>query len=362
MKKIIIAGGGTGGHIFPAIAIANALTAQNSRIQILFVGAKGKMEMEKIPQAGYKIEGINMAGLNRTSFIKNIALPWKLIKSFFQVRKIFQNFQPQAVVGVGGYSTFPVLRYAQAKGVPTFIHESNSFAGKANIMLAKKAAQVFVAAVGMEHFFPADKILITGNPVRQSIVQANVTKETALAFFKLNTASTTVLVLGGSLGASSINKVIAANLSVFQQNNLQLIWQTGNVEADAYKALSEPYKNIWCNQFINQMEYAYAAADVVISRAGAMAVTELCVVGKPVIFVPYPFAAEDHQTANAKSLVAKQAAILVADAEVEQKLFSTLLELTQNSQLQNWLKMNIAAMAVTNADEIIASEILKKIA
>ena len=231
-RRIIIAGGGTGGHIFPAIAIANALKKKDSSIDILFVGAKGKMEMEKVPQAGYKIEGLNIAGFNRSSLIKNVGLPFKLIKSFLQVRSIFKRFQPDAVVGVGAYSSFPVLRLAQAKGISSFIHESNSFAGKSNILLGKKATKVFVATDGMERFFPTNKIKITGNPVRPSITNvSSIVHQDALKFFGLNPGKKTLLVVGGSLGARSINEAIGKGLSELVNNNIQLIWQTGKTDA-----------------------------------------------------------------------------------------------------------------------------------
>lgn len=361
-KKIIIAGGGTGGHIFPAIAIANALKNIDNTIQVLFIGAKGKMEMEKVPQAGYEIKGLDIAGLNRSSLIKNIGLPFKLVKSFFQVRSIINTYQPDAVIGVGGYSTFPVLKYAQSKSIPTFIHESNSFAGKANIMLGKNATKIFVASNGMEKFFPAEKIMLTGNPVRKAIVDSKVTRSEAIKFFGLDETKQTVLAVGGSLGARSINEALATNLDAFADNNLQLIWQTGKITAAEYKAKATGKQNIWCNDFITQMEMAYAAADMVISRAGAMAVTELCIAGKPTVFVPFPLAAEDHQTVNAKYLVDKQAAILIKDSEAKDKLVTTVVELSQNGNLQNWLKLNIAALAITNADETIAKEIIQTIA
>lgn len=361
-RKIIIAGGGTGGHIFPAIAIANALKKGEPSIEILFVGAKGKMEMEKVPQAGYRIEGLDIAGFNRSSLIKNIGLPFKLVKSFFQVRTIINRFEPDAVIGVGGYSSFPVLRYAQAKGVPTFIHESNSFAGKSNILLGKKATRVFVATDGMQKFFPADKILITGNPVRPDIVNvSSIAKEEALKFFGLAPEKKTVLVVGGSLGARSMNEAIAKDLDELVGAGLQLIWQTGKTNAAHWKEKAAGKAGVWVNDFITQMEQAYAAADMVVSRAGAMAIAELCVVKKPVVFVPYPFAAEDHQTVNALNLVEKQAALMVKDSEAIDKVVSSILELAGNEQKQAELKNNIANYAVKNADERIAREILKSI-
>ena len=360
-KRIIIAGVCTGGHIFPAIAIANALKQLQPGTELLFVGAKGKMEMEKIPQAGYEIEGIDIAGFNRSSLWKNISLPFKLLRSFGQVNKIIQSFRPDAVVGVGGYSSFPVLRSAQQKGIPTFIHESNSFAGKSNILLGKKAVKIFVASDGMEQFFPSEKILVTGNPVRKSIARSTVTREEALHFFGLDEQRKTILSVGGSLGAKSINEIMAANVAQLELLNLQLIWQTGKSTAAAYIQRGKLFQNVWVNDFITDMDKAYAAADVVISRAGAMAVTELCVAKKPVVFVPYPLAAEDHQTVNAKHLVDKNAALLVKDDEVQAKLFSTTTNLVFNEAKQAELIHNIAALAITNADEIIAKEILNSI-
>ena len=344
--RIIIAGGGTGGHIFPAIAIANALKKLRPEVKILFVGAKGRMEMEKIPQAGYEIRGLDIAGFNRSSLIKNIGLPWKLIKSFFQVRKIFKDFRPDAVIGVGGYSSFPVLRLAQQKRIDSFIHESNSFAGKSNILLGKRATKIFVATGGMEKFFPAEKIIVTGNPVRKSIAENVQTREEGIRFFGLDPSKKTVLVIGGSLCAKTINESLAANLDAFESNQLQL---------------SLEKKNIWTGDFITKMEFAFAGADLVISRAGAMAIAELCVVAKPVVFVPYPFAAEDHQTMNAKYLVEKHAALMIKDADAKNQLVTTVIHLAQNMQQQEIMVKNIGALAVSNADEKIAIEILRSL-
>jgi UDP-N-acetylglucosamine--N-acetylmuramyl-(pentapeptide) pyrophosphoryl-undecaprenol N-acetylglucosamine transferase len=358
---IIIAGGGTGGHIFPAIAIANAIKKLQPQATILFVGAKGKMEMEKVPQAGYNIEGLDIAGFNRSSLIKNISLPVKLIKSFIQVRKIFKAFKPIAVIGVGGYSSFPVLRYAQSKGIKTFIHESNSFAGKANIMLGKKATAVFTASDGMQQFFPQEKIIVTGNPVRSSISHSSITREEGIKFFGLQPQRTTILSIGGSLGAKSINEAIDTHIDEFEKNNLQLIWQTGKPYADKAKARAAGKSNVWVNDFITQMEYAYAAADMVISRSGAMAIAELCVAKKPAVFVPFPFAAEDHQTVNAQNLVNKNAGIMVKDSDALDKLVPQILQLSKDEQKQTAMKSSIGKLGVTNADEIIAKEILKQI-
>lgn len=359
--RIIIAGGGTGGHIFPAIAIANALLRIRPEMEILFVGAKGKMEMEKVPLAGYRIEGLDIAGFNRSSLIKNIGLPFKLVKSFFQVREIFSLFKPDAVIGVGGYSSFPVLRFAQSLKIKTFIHESNSFAGKSNKWLGKKATRVFVASDGMERFFKAEKIMITGNPVRESITKSSVTQEDAIRFFGLQPYKKTVLSVGGSLGANSINESLAAHISLFGENDLQLIWQTGKLYGEKGKELAAHKKNIWVDDFITQMEYAYAAADVVISRSGAMSVAELCVMKKAAVLVPYPFAAEDHQTANANSLVLKKAAIMINDKEVFEKLVPTVVELSKHEEQQEALKNNISKLAIKNADELIANEIIRLI-
>ncbi len=358
-RRIIVAGGGTGGHIFPAIAIANAIRKLQPNAEILFVGAKGKMEMEKVPQAGYKIEGIDIAGFNRSSLIKNIGLPIKLIKSFLQVRKIISEFKPDAVVGVGGYSSFPVLKHAQHRGIATFIHESNSFAGKTNMLLGKNAIKIFVATHGMEKFFPKEKIQITGNPVRKSIAYSTVTRSVALRYFNLDESKVTVLAVGGSLGAKSINEALSNSLDAFKSNDLQLIWQTGKTTAAEYKEKGKSYLNVWVDEFITQMEMAYAAADIVISRSGAMAVTELCVAKKPVIFVPFPFAAEDHQTVNAQTLVDKKAALMIKDSEANEKLAAMAMSLAENKSLQQELSQNIAKLAVTNADEVIAREVLK---
>ena len=358
---MIIAGGGTGGHIFPAIAIATAIKKIQPQTEFLFVGAKGKMEMEKVPQAGFKIEGLDIAGFNRSSLIKNFSLPFKVAKSFIQVRQIFKKFLPDAVIGVGGYSSFPVLRYAQSRGIKTFIHESNSFAGKSNIMLGKKATKIFTATSGMENFFPPTKIMITGNPVRAAIATSNISRTEGIQFFDLNPAKKTVLSIGGSLGAKSINEAIEKNIAAFAENDLQLIWQTGKPFAEKGKVLAAGKNNVWADSFITQMEYAYAAADVVISRSGAMAIAELCVTGKPSIFVPYPFAAEDHQTANAQSLVNKNAGLMIKDSEALNKLIPSVVALCKNEEKQSSLKENIVKLGVKNADEVIANEILNQI-
>lgn len=356
--RIIIAGGGTGGHIFPALSIAAALKKKRPLIEILFVGAKGKMEMEKVPEAGYKIIGLTMAGYNRSSLIKNISLPFKVAKSFFQVTGILRKFKPDAVIGVGGYSSFPVLRLAQTRGILSFVHESNSLPGKSNIILGKRATKIFVAADGMEKYFPPKKIIVTGNPVR-SIFLKKINKEEAINFFGLKQQIKTVFAMGGSLGARSINETIDKNIDVFKKNELQLIWQTGKSFAGQAAKSEEEKNNIWTNAFITRMDYAYAAADVVIARAGAMTIAELGVVGKAAVFVPYPFASEDHQAENALALVRKEAALMVRDADVQKHLMDTVLELVKDEQQIHKLETNILKTGTTHADETIANEILK---
>ncbi|HEY2720188.1 MAG TPA: undecaprenyldiphospho-muramoylpentapeptide beta-N-acetylglucosaminyltransferase [Chitinophagaceae bacterium] len=358
-KRIIIAGGGTGGHIFPAIAIANALKKIDTGIEILFVGAKGKMEMEKVPQAGYNIKGLNIAGFNRSSLIKNISLPFKLVKSFLQVRTIVKNFRPDGIIGVGGYSSFPVLRFGQAKKIPTFIHESNSFAGRSNILLGKKATKVFVATEGMERFFPKEKIMITGNPVRSNISQSVVTRSEGIKFFSLDENKKTVFAVGGSLGAKSINEAVSKHLDELLSAGLQLIWQTGNSFGSQARKRARGKSAVWVNEFIAQMDCAYAAADIVISRAGAMTIAELCVVRKPVLFVPYPHAAEDHQTVNAKNLISRNAGLMVKDSEALDKVVPMIIDLAKDKNKQDELKRNIGTLAVTDADRRIARAVLE---
>ena len=360
-KRIIIAGGGTGGHIFPAIAIAGALQRREPGIELLFVGAKGRMEMEKVPQAGYRIEGIDIAGFNRSSLIKNAGLPFKLIRSFFQVNGILRSFRPDAVIGVGGYSSFPVLRAAQAKGIPSFIHESNSFAGKSNILLGKKADRIFVASDGMEKFFPAGRIVVVGNPVRSTIVDSRISRDEAVRGFGLDPGKPTVLSTGGSLGAKGINEAMAAHIDDWRLSGIQLIWQTGKPFASRAADLSRGRSDIWTGDFIPRMETAFAAADVVISRSGAMSIAELCVVAKPVVFVPFPFAAEDHQTANARNLVDKGAALMVKDNDAMQLLVPTTIALVKDEPLRQRLRTNIGRLAVTDAADQIAKEVLDKI-
>jgi UDP-N-acetylglucosamine--N-acetylmuramyl-(pentapeptide) pyrophosphoryl-undecaprenol N-acetylglucosamine transferase len=356
--RIIIAGGGTGGHIFPAIAVAQAIQAIHPDAAILFVGASGKMEMEKVPQAGYDIKGLTIAGLNRSNMFKNITLPFKLIKSFFQVRSIFNSFKPNAVFGVGGYSSFPVLKFAQSKGIPTFIHESNAFAGKSNIWLGKNATKIFTGTQGMDKFFPSDKIIVTGNPVRKKISSSIYTKETAMMQFGLLPDKQTVLIVGGSLGANSINDVIMQNLKHFNELGIQLIWQTGKSQSAKYLNAAKSFSNVYVNSFLNDMSAAYMAADMVVSRAGAMSVAEIAITGKPCVFVPYPFAAEDHQTFNAKTLVDDGAAFMVKDAMVKDALVPLITDAINQPSILDNMQKKIKAFAISNADEIIAKEII----
>ncbi len=358
-RKVIIAGGGTGGHIFPAIAIANALKKIQPDIDILFVGAAGKMEMEKVPQAGYPIKGLEIAGFNRSNIFKNILLPFKIWKSLRQAKSILAEFKPDAVVGVGGYASFPMLRRAQKNGIPTLIQEQNSFAGKTNKILGKKAKKICVAYDGMDKFFPADKIVFTGNPVRNNITQSAVTKEDALQHFGLSSQKQTIFAVGGSLGAKSINEALQPLLPTLVQKDLQLIWQTGKPYYETAKAAAAPYSShIKVHEFINVMDFAYKAADVVLSRAGALAIAELCVVKKPVIFVPYPFAAEDHQTSNAMNLVNKKAGLMIKNDEVGAQLSGVLFSLLQNRALMEQLEKNIGELGNPNADMVIAKEVI----
>lgn len=360
-RKIIIAGGGTGGHIFPALAIANAIRELEPGTDFLFVGAKGRMEMEKVPDAGYRIVGLDITGFDRQALWKNIRLPFKLVKSFMQVRRVFRDFPADAVIGVGGYSSFPVLRYAQSIGLPTFIHESNSFAGKSNILLGKKSTLVFVAAGGMERFFPLEKIRITGNPVRRSIAGSTMSREDGLHFFGLDPRKKTVLSLGGSLGAKSINEAVAAGLDAISEAGLQLIWQTGKPFAEKAAEAVKNRKGMCSSSFIREMQYAYAAADVVISRAGAMSVAEICVMGKAAVFVPFPLAAEDHQTANAMHLVAEQAGICVPDKEAGTDLIPAVLSLANDDKRRRDIENCAKSLATMDADMTIAQAVLQEL-
>jgi UDP-N-acetylglucosamine--N-acetylmuramyl-(pentapeptide) pyrophosphoryl-undecaprenol N-acetylglucosamine transferase len=343
--------------VFPALAIGQALQRLDDRVELLFVGAKGKMEMEKIPQAGYPVIGLDIAGMNRSAIWKNVGLPLKLVKSFFQARGILKRFQPDVVVGVGGYASFPMLRAAQRKGIPTLIQEQNSFAGKSNQILGQKAAKICVAFDGMERFFPAERIVLTGNPVRHSIADSKVSREDGIRYFQLEPAKKVILAVGGSLGAKSINEAVRAGLDRMTDKGYQLIWQTGKGFVAEAKDAAKDKKGVWAEDFITHMEMAYAAADVVISRAGST-IAELCVARKPVVFVPYPYAAEDHQTVNAMSLVNKGAALMVKDSEARAQLIDMLLELAADETQQQTFRERIGLLAIPDADERIGRQVL----
>lgn len=359
--KIILSGGGTGGHIFPAVAIANELKRIIPNAEILFVGAIGRMEMEKVPKAGYKIIGLPIAGLQRRLTLSNLMFPILLIRSFFKARKILKDFNPDVVIGTGGYASGPILNAAAGKGIPTLIQEQNSFAGITNKLLAKKVNKICVAYEGMEKFFPKEKIIFSGNPVRQDIANVDAKRKDAQDFFKLNSSKKTVLIIGGSLGARTINLAINEGLAKFAEHNLQLIWQTGVSFAPTAIENCNKFidKGIFAFDFIQKMDLAYAAADIVISRAGASSVSELCNTNKACILVPSPNVAEDHQTKNAMALVNKNAALLVKDSEASKKLVDEAIALASNPELQNNLKQNISKLAIHNSTEIIAGEVLK---
>jgi UDP-N-acetylglucosamine--N-acetylmuramyl-(pentapeptide) pyrophosphoryl-undecaprenol N-acetylglucosamine transferase len=358
--KVVIAGGGTGGHIFPAVAIGHALQRLKPGTELLFAGANGKMEMEKVPQEGFKIVGLDIAGFNRSNLLKNLMLPFKLWKSKQQANKVIREFKPDVVVGVGGFASFPMLYAAQSQGIPTLIQEQNSFAGKSNKILGRRANAVCVAYAGMEKFFPKDKLIMTGNPVRASISQSNISHQEGLDAFGLSGNKKTILVVGGSLGARSINEAIAAGIKKIAELDVQLIWQTGKLFAtEARKAAAQFGNGIVVQEFIRNMEYAYAAADMVVSRAGALASAELCIAGKPVIFVPYPFAAEDHQTSNAMALVEHNAAMLVRDNEAATELIRKLQTLAHDESMQEIMAENIVKHGIKNADERIAHKVIE---
>ena len=359
--KFVISGGGTGGHIFPAIAIADALKRRFPNADILFIGAKGRMEMDRVPKAGYPIRGLWISGL--TKDYRALTLPLKLVSSLYNARRILKSFQPDAVIGVGGFASGPTLKAANWLGIPTVIQEQNSYPGKTNRNVGNKAKAICVAYDHMEQWFPADRIHLTGNLLRSNIA-ANAPREEAAAFFGLDPEKPIVLLVGGSQGALGINKGISAQLKTFRDNEMQLIWQTGKTyitqAQDEVKALGLEYK-VKPTVFIDRMDLAYSAADVVISRAGAIAISELSLVQKPVIFVPLPTAAEDHQTKNAQRLVDAEAALMVKNAETEKELVPTLLKLVNDKELQEKMKTNIGKFARPNAAEDIVNVIIKAI-
>ncbi len=358
--KVLIGGGGTGGHVFPAIAIAQALRKIDPAIDILFVGAKDKIEMEKVPAAGFQIIGLPAAGFQRKNMLKNITLPFKLISCMIKSRHIIKDFRPDIAVGVGGYASGPILRAASKQGVPIVLQEQNSHAGVTNQILSKKASRIFTAYDGMEKYFDASKIKFTGNPVRADIAYNTCTREEALAEFGLDPNKMTVLSVGGSLGAGTINKSIMAHIDEFQKAGIQVIWQTGKYYYDDIMRQLEG-RNCPCIHpmaFVKRMDLAYKAADVVVSRSGALSVSELCLAAKPVIFIPSPNVAEDHQTKNAMALVNKDAAMMLTDAEAEKKLFECVQSLCSDSVKRVRFSENIAKLAVKNSADLIASEII----
>jgi UDP-N-acetylglucosamine--N-acetylmuramyl-(pentapeptide) pyrophosphoryl-undecaprenol N-acetylglucosamine transferase len=357
--NIIISGGGTGGHIYPAIAIANAIKEAEPNANILFVGALGKMEMEKVPKAGYQIVGLPITGIQRSISLENLKFPFKLIKSLALARKVIKNFKPNIAIGVGGFASGPLLLMANFMKTPTLIQEQNSFAGITNKFLSKKAQKICVAYTGMEQFFPKEKIIFTGNPVRSDILEVGSKKAEALTQFGLENNKKTLLIIGGSLGAKTINESIEAGLNGLIDNDLQIIWQTGKLYIDKARKAVMDLKNVYVSDFIYKMDFAYAAADIVISRAGALSVSELCLAVKPSILVPYPFAAEDHQTQNAMNLVEKNAAILVKDNDAKTDLIKKAIALKNDTSLQQILSENIAKLGKPNAAREIAHEVFK---
>ena len=360
--RIIISGGGTGGHIFPAISIANAIKQLEPTANILFVGALGRMEMQRVPDAGYDIKGLPVCGFDRKHLWKNIKVLYKLWQSRRLAKAIIKEFKPNAAVGVGGYASGPTLNQCASLGVPYLIQEQNSYAGVTNKLLAKRASKICVAYEGMDRFFPSDKRILTGNPVRQNILQNNISKADARKAFQLDPEKKTILIIGGSLGARTINESILQHLSDIRNSDVQFIWQTGKVYKEAIaKRLEgeEPLANLHVTDFISDMASAYAAADMVISRAGASSISEFCLLGMPVILVPSPNVAEDHQTKNALALVNKQAAVYVKDAEAPEKLINTALSIVNDESKLNELHQNILGMALKNSAERIAEEVLK---
>ena len=363
INRVVISGGGTGGHIFPAIAIADEIKRRNPKVDILFVGAEGKMEMERIPQAGYLIEGLPIVGFQRKFSFSNFLLPFKLLKSLLKARRIIRQFKPQLVIGVGGYASGPTLKIAQLLGIPTVIQEQNSFPGKTNILLSKKANLICTAYVNLEQFFSKEKIRLTGNPVRQELSNIQITKETAIEGFGLSPLHKTVLVIGGSLGAKTLNDSMLKNIEYISNEKLQFIWQCGKGYVDQINAsITDIPTQIKLMPFISNMDAAYAAADAVVSRAGALSVSELCLVGKPVILVPSPNVSEDHQTKNAMALVGNDSALLVSDVDSREKLIPALYALVENEDKKTKLSLNISALAKPNAtkDIVDACETLIK--
>jgi UDP-N-acetylglucosamine--N-acetylmuramyl-(pentapeptide) pyrophosphoryl-undecaprenol N-acetylglucosamine transferase len=360
--KIIVSGGGTGGHIFPAIAIANAIRELEPDADILFVGAEGRMEMEKVPQAGYRIVGLPVAGFSRSLTPKNIVVIFKLFKSLLKANRIVNDFKPHVVVGVGGYASGPIVKAAQRKGIPTLLQEQNSYAGVTNKLLAKKAKTICVAYQGMEKYFPAEKILITGNPVRQDIENLSVNRNQGLEYFGVASDKKVLLILGGSLGARTINQSLIDALNLIKSRpDIVVIWQTGKLYYQTVKEMlaSNPVQNIRLYDFITRMDLAYVTADTIISRAGAGTISELCLVAKPCILVPSPNVAEDHQTHNAQALVSHHAAIMIADNHAKENLVKHAIDLLDRPEEQKKLSENISRLALRKSAKTIALEVLK---
>lgn len=361
--RFIISGGGTGGHIYPALAVANEIRTRYAHADILFVGATGRMEMTKVPEAGYPIEGLWISGIQRKLTMDNLLFPVKVILSYFKAARILKKFKPTAVLGFGGYASGPIMMAATSKGTPALIQEQNSYAGLTNKRVAKGAMKVCVAYEGMDKYFPADKVVLTGNPVRADIVNTIDKREEGLQHFGLNPDKKTILVLGGSLGARTINNSVVGDLDKILAAGVQLIWQTGRFYYDEMlkRVEGKELNGIHITQFINEMDLAYAAANVVISRAGALSISELCIVGKPVIFVPSPNVAEDHQTKNARALTEKDAAVMITDGKAHEHLIPTTLKLLGNEEECEKLSKNIKGLAKPNATQHIVDELIKMI-
>ena len=356
--KFILSGGGTGGHIYPAVAIADELKARYPNAEFLFVGASDRMEMDKVPQAGYKIEGLWISGIQRKLTLKNLIFPFKLIVSLLRSRKIIKIFKPDVVIGTGGFASGPLLQMATSKGIPSLIQEQNSYPGITNKLLGKKVNTICVAYEGLEKFFPKEKIRLTGNPIRKDLLEVKSKQIAGKDVFELIHSKYTLLVLGGSLGARRINQLIESNIETFKGNNVQVIWQCGKLYYDQYKQYNE-LENVQVHAFLNTMDMAYAAADVIISRAGAISVSELCIVGKPVIFIPSPNVAEDHQTKNAQAVADKKAAILIREKDLDSEFENQFSELILSEEKRKELSENIQALALANATNDIVNEVEK---
>ncbi len=357
--RVIISGGGTGGHIFPAIAIANELKSRDTETEILFVGAENRMEMKKVPEAGYEIIGLNVVGLDRKHLWKNFSVPFKLLKAFRKTRRIVKDFAPDVVVGVGGYASASTLYSAQRLHIPTLLQEQNSYPGLTNKILAKKADVVCVDYDDMDVFFPKEKIIWTGNPIRQDISDINTKKEEGLAFYKLKPDMPTLLVMGGSLGARTINSAMQQWVDALLEKGYQIIWQTGTYYYQQMLPYAEGKENLVMLDFIRRVDLAYAVADVIVSRAGAISISELCVVGKPLILVPSPNVAEDHQTKNARALSSKNAAVLLPDARVVEDLGKVVIDLFSNTRRRELLAQNISRLGTTSAARNIVDQVLR---